>query len=704
MLLANKTTVAPEKVGIVTRDADKSGPPEKIPLDFLRDDDNVLTANVTNLGATSFLEPFPVLALVGQIFSALPTPILEQVVLAYDDFLTTSPELIFDATSILLRLPNLDFQNPLTLDAYPANGAFTQIVAFGDSLTDTGNLSRQLATNFGIDFPPFPYGLGRLSDGPLWIEYLANDFSTMGFPLPPESIVNNATIGATAGRGNVAAGTVTAITGAALPQPLNDFLNQLPGVQAQVDLFADNVGVLDPNALYVVWGGANDFLTLPIEPIAAVNAVVDTVESIADSIITLVEGGAEKIVVPNLPNLGRVPLAIAEDLVPQATAFSVGFNLLLQGTLGALEPELGVDLIQVDVFSLIESIAQRPSEFGFTNITDPLIDVLAAGGNPNPSEFTFVDGFHPTTNVHRLIADAIGRAVMQPTPGMVLPTTLNLVGGLLGGVESGLLSQLTSFLLPLLGELPNLLGFPPLPYPVIEPPPVHPVVPCYAPSVPDEPLPPGLIVQLPFPPGFIPEPGFISKPPSPILTPIPTEPIGPFPLMPIGPIPLPLFSPIVDPFPPTSQKDLFGTHASEILKGGAGNDNIYGNGGMDTLIGCAGDDHIYGSSASEKIMGGLGHDVIYANGGMDYIDSGHGMDEVWLGGKSNATVRLTVGEGHDTIVNYQAGSTRLQVASLEGLSTVNSGSGLEIWQGGDRLAVVAHHTQSSFSNASFAIA
>ena len=47
----------------------------------------------------------------------------------------------------------------------PAN----RIVAFGDSLSDTGNIFRDLA------FPPPPYFEGRSSNGILWLEYLAND-------------------------------------------------------------------------------------------------------------------------------------------------------------------------------------------------------------------------------------------------------------------------------------------------------------------------------------------------------------------------------------------------------------------------------------------------------------------------------------------------------------------------------------------------
>ncbi|MBE9028916.1 hypothetical protein IQ266_03960 [filamentous cyanobacterium LEGE 11480] len=158
--------------------------------------------------------------------------------------------------------------------------------------------------------------------------------------------------------------------------------------------------------------------------------------------------------------------------------------------------------------------------------------------------------------------------------------------------------------------------------------------------------------------------------------------------------------PTIEPPVDKAPVNLFGNGAAETLKGGAGNDNIFGNGGPDQLIGGAGNDKIYGSDTAENIIGGTGDDVIYANGGMDYINSGSGQDQVWLGGASQSTVVLEAGDGYDTIVNYQAGSTRLQISSLTGLSLTNSANGLEITQGGDLLAVVANQTTDSFNTSS----
>jgi hypothetical protein len=55
-------------------------------------------------------------------------------------------------------------------------GQFTQIVAFGDSLTDVGDV--YLSTNGTFPAAP-PYAAGRFTDGLVWVEQLA---SRLGLP------------------------------------------------------------------------------------------------------------------------------------------------------------------------------------------------------------------------------------------------------------------------------------------------------------------------------------------------------------------------------------------------------------------------------------------------------------------------------------------------------------------------------------------
>jgi phospholipase/lecithinase/hemolysin len=353
----------------------------------------------------------------------------------YETVLTQYPEVFIDLAQIVQNLPALDFSNPLTIDLGNTLGdrSFNQLVIFGDSLSDTGNLSSAL----GGLFPPPPFFNGRLSNGPLWLEFLAPELGI-------SNIANFSFAGSTSGRTNIASLTA------------GQDLGPLPGVLDQIDLFAGQLAAngipsANPNALYVIWGGANDFLALPPQPLDAIQSVFASVDNVAQSVITLAGLGAKTIVVPNIPNLAITPFVAARNLTPQAAIFSTLFNTLLQGTLGGLESELGIDIVQVDVFSLSSALAQRPTEFGFTNATTPLFQSLSS--QPNPDTFVFADDFHPTTAVHRLISDGVKRSLSTPTPGTVLPTGGAIVRELLNssGFSTALgnvLNQLPADLLP----------------------------------------------------------------------------------------------------------------------------------------------------------------------------------------------------------------------------------------------------------------
>src|SRR5689334_22397744 len=58
-------------------------------------------------------------------------------------------------------------------------GEISQIVAFGDSLSDVGN------TYLAIGYPPAPYYNGHYSNGPIWLEYLAQ---RLGIAAPTPSL------------------------------------------------------------------------------------------------------------------------------------------------------------------------------------------------------------------------------------------------------------------------------------------------------------------------------------------------------------------------------------------------------------------------------------------------------------------------------------------------------------------------------------
>ncbi|WP_228021607.1 hypothetical protein [Vasconcelosia minhoensis] len=64
---------------------------------------------------------------------------------------------------------------PLLVAPEAQAAAFSQLYGFGDSLVDTGNLFEltQAVLPLGVPQSP-PYANGRFSNGPLWIEGLAD--------------------------------------------------------------------------------------------------------------------------------------------------------------------------------------------------------------------------------------------------------------------------------------------------------------------------------------------------------------------------------------------------------------------------------------------------------------------------------------------------------------------------------------------------
>lgn len=260
---------------------------------------------------------------------------------------------------------------------------FTNLYVFGDSLSDTGNLY-QATSNL---IPPPPYFNGRLSNGPLWVEYLAPKLNLTYIPQ-----TNFAFAGATTGTSN----TIFPVI--------------LPGLQQEVNLFTALNPVADPIALYILWAGANDYVgggqQNPAIPVSNLSTAIQSLTGI----------GAKNILVANQPDLGKLPGFIGN---PQAsaglTALSGAHNSFLAQTLSLLSPSLsasGVNLIPLDINALVNDALTNPAKYGFTNTTQSCISpppLLNPGVIPsvcaNPDEYVFWDDIHPTTAAHAFIGE-----------------------------------------------------------------------------------------------------------------------------------------------------------------------------------------------------------------------------------------------------------------------------------------------------------
>src|SRR5882757_2920145 len=291
-------------------------------------------------------------------------------------------------------------------------GQVTQVVAFGDSLSDAGNAS--IATFGTIPGPgyatriipgvPFPVGYftnPQSGTGPsdLWIDQFA---AKLGVADPSPAL-------APLGGSNYAVGS--ALTGSA----------NLADMQNQVNLFlATHPGTASPTALYTLWGGSNDIF-------AAQNPVT-AADNIAAQIKELAADGGLNFLWFNLPSLGETPslsgipaAAAAANLASQA--FDQEWALQVANL-----DSLGINVIGVNIDTLFNDILANPAAFGFNNV------VAACNATPgcDPNTFLYWDSEHPTTYADSLVANlAFQDAFGAPVAATPEPPTITLLA--LGG-------------------------------------------------------------------------------------------------------------------------------------------------------------------------------------------------------------------------------------------------------------------------------
>lgn len=251
-----------------------------------------------------------------------------------------------------------------------AQAQFTDLYVFGDSLSDIGNLS---TVTLGIQ-PGDEYYEGRFSNGPVYSELLANKLGIDDFERSIRGGNNYAYAG---GR---TSGT-SFFEGGLFIRDLDD----------QVDDYLDDRTV-DPDALYVVLAGGNDFV-LGNQTDAAIPAI-----RVGAEINRLIEAGVQHLLSINLPLLGFTPrfASATEDFNNRSRSF----NEVLSGELDALASSSDANVYRTDLASTLEMVTFVPSAFGFTNTTDPGIEQETAAGH------LYWDEVHPTTQAHELLASA----------------------------------------------------------------------------------------------------------------------------------------------------------------------------------------------------------------------------------------------------------------------------------------------------------
>jgi outer membrane lipase/esterase len=274
---------------------------------------------------------------------------------------------------------------------------FTGIYVFGDSLSDSpGNL---FALSGGFEPPSPPYADGRFSNGPLWVETLAEMFD-----LTVDADNNRAVGGAFTDTRNS-----------------NEFVIPTAadtGILSQIARFQDDGIRIKPRDLVIVWGGSNNYL---FDPYSDPETVAVDLKRAVEELANL---RGRRFLVPNLPALGDTPLGNLVLGEPGKSFLNfqvVQHNAALAAMMAELREDLGVEIVVLDVHALFNGIGalfpntsipcliQQPDG---TRLPTGICPPDGAGSfDPAPTGTAFWDLIHPTAEVHWVLAAAARSAL-----------------------------------------------------------------------------------------------------------------------------------------------------------------------------------------------------------------------------------------------------------------------------------------------------
>ncbi|MFC5436619.1 autotransporter domain-containing protein [Rhodanobacter umsongensis] len=280
---------------------------------------------------------------------------------------------------------------------------FSNVIVFGDSLSDSGNIALASGSPVPMRFTTNP--------GTTTAENVA---AGLGFTLAP----------------SLAGGTDYAFGGAGL---VNN-VAAVPTLPQQLQMYLGaNGGKADSRALYQVWGGANDIFYLS-GTLTDPNAIAAGAANAAQTELGLLGGlqaaGARYVVVYNLPDLGKTPSAAAGGAAAQAgaTQLAVLYNGVLNSGIAQLSNN-GLNVIPVNTYTLLNEVIANPSAYGFANVTAP----ACTGGSGSSIQcgpqgsgapvtyapgteqtYLFADGVHPTTAAHAMLGQYVLSVIRAP--------------------------------------------------------------------------------------------------------------------------------------------------------------------------------------------------------------------------------------------------------------------------------------------------
>jgi outer membrane lipase/esterase len=297
-----------------------------------------------------------------------------------------------------------------------AADTFSETVFFGDSLTDAGFFRPLLPPSA----QPFT-GQFTTNPGDVWAELLADYYNSNREP-----------------NGNGQTGNDYAAGGARVGIDTVGALGPIPSLRSQLNSYlASTGGKADPDALYTVWGGANDLFAITSAGENPATTIPAAVAAQVGIVQTLQTAGARYILVPTVPDLGITPAFRVQGAAAQAggTALTQSYNQALFSSLQGA----GLRVIPLNTFALLQEIVANPATYGFTNVTgtacQPQITANSLLCNPTtlvspdaPLTYAFADGVHPTIAAHRVLFQYAVSVLEAPRLIQQLPHNATVTG------------------------------------------------------------------------------------------------------------------------------------------------------------------------------------------------------------------------------------------------------------------------------------
>lgn len=262
--------------------------------------------------------------------------------------------------------------------------AIERVIAFGDSLSDTQNMYN--ASTWRLPNPQSWY-LGRFSNGPVWVEYLAG---RLDLPL------YNWAVGGAAG---------------------DTSYGILPGLKDQVASWRQYMkrdhNYRPETSLFTVLIGGNDLVNYgrPVDIIVA-----DVKAALRD----IIAAGGRHILLLNLPDVTRAPLFAQRKDKSEVAAQVAAYNAQLDKLVEQLmRQDSTLDLQLFDTHRMFEDIFAAPSGYRIANTVNSCLQIdqptvvaytqhrTVRAACVRPETYVFWDTMHPTTHTHQLLAERV---------------------------------------------------------------------------------------------------------------------------------------------------------------------------------------------------------------------------------------------------------------------------------------------------------